>query len=93
MVSLRAMYENIQTKELSHKAFFTQAQMYKHKGTHFETARFLGLIFNRELARLVYLCLWVDFLKPKKSHKTSHFLLSDAMFCTMFLKNIAPQCF
>ena len=38
-------------------------------------------IFNRELIVLVYLCFWVDFL------------LNDAMFCTMFLKNIAPDVF
>ena len=56
--------------------------MYKHKGTHFETARFLGLIFNRELARLVY--LWVGFLKPKTS-KCFFFQIARSIACVVAL--------
>ena len=37
----------------------------------------LGLIFNRELARLVYLRLWVNYLRPHTMCKASHFLLED----------------
>ena len=63
------MYQKIHTQELSHKAFFTTENI-SNRGL-------LGLIFNRDLARLVYLRLWVNYLRPHTMCKASHFLLED----------------
>ena len=64
------MYQKIHTQELSHKAFFTTENI-SNRGL-------LGLIFNRDLARLVYLRLWANFPRPHTMCKGSHFLLNDA---------------
>ena len=61
-------------KAFTRKSYHTkhsssQAQLYEHKEAHFLLRGLLDLIFNRELAMLVYLCFWVGFLKPKTSCK------------------------
>ena len=86
---------------------YTQAhKLQKHKTTHTDEKAhkcnfsftciwgLLGLIFSTESLPCLSISVsgW-SFWNLKHRVKTSHFLLNDAMFCTMFLQNIAPPCF
>ena len=75
LISLRYKWGGTLGRSLSDARVISQSILYHRR--HISNRGLLGLFFNIELARLVYLCLWVNFPRPHTMCKASHFLLED----------------